>query len=733
MRAAAGGVAVAVLLFGASASLAADLAATTVQGVVVTARKRPETLLSVPESVSVFSAGAISQLDLRSFTDFATKTPDLSFAYGNGATAIGDARTIAIRGVSGPNTTGVYIDETPVPDSLDPHLVDLDRIEVLRGPQGTLYGESSLGGNVKFVSKAASLDEPSAWMEADAGATSHGGSPDLGGQGAGDLVIDPGRAALRISGFWDQDAGYLTRTFPDPSESSVRLSRGDQGAQQSSGGSAALHVRLNEAFEVGLRLIAQDLHDQGFPAAFAPLPAFQPISTLDRAFDLQPYMSDRWLLPSLTLSYQGRGWRIDSSTSGFLRTIRELEDSSAGTAQMLQSMGAVVPSQPYAWRATRKRSQISHETRVSFDGQGPLSGLAGVFLSNAKDAFVIPPISAEGLAASGAWPSDLLWRSDIRDSEQDVALFGEAYLHLRQHVVLTLGARQYWLHQGYHLYADGFVNGGVSDGAPGKNSESGLKAALSWEVPDRTLLYASASKGFRAGGSGQAVIPACQASLQQIGLTEAQAGKYDSDTVWSYEAGAKTQVDGGRLLLTTAAYHLDWNRIQQAVFLPSCAYIITANAGAAAADGGEIELAGELARGLQIRLGLALEDARITKLGDTGQAVGSRVYQAPRETATAALDWRRPLKGQLIAVIGADYSWVGDSVSNNSGGSLQLVRPAYGLLNARLGLRNLTNARPNLGDIGYIGYEQFEPSGLPLPQAVTLPPISARLELRRSF
>jgi outer membrane receptor protein involved in Fe transport len=738
--------AVALLALWPTAACATDPILADVETVMVTARKQPEALSRVPESITVFTAHTISDLDIRTVTDFATETPNLSFAYGNGSTAIGDARTIAIRGISGANTTGIYIDETPVPNSIDPRLVDLDRIEVLRGPQGTLFGESSLGGNVTFVTQTVALDASSLWAETDAGATSHGGSPDLGAQAVGNLVLSPDEAALRVSGFVDQDAGYMTRTYSAPSNPVAMQSRGNQGAQRAYGASTALRVRLTDNLEFGLRLIAQGLHDEGFPAAFAPLPAFTPISTLDWPFDLQPYVSDRWWLPAATITYRGTSWRIDSATSGFQRRIDELEDSSIGTAQVLTAVGAMVPSQPYAWSAVRKRSQISHETRVTFDGDGFLTGTFGVFLSSAGDDFVIPPISTRGLAASGAWPTDLIWRSDIRDTQDDAALFGEAYLRLPERLVLTLGVREYWLRQTYHLYADGFLDGGISDGAPGKNAENGLspKAALSWQADDETELYVSASEGFRAGGSGQAVIPACEASLQQIGLTETSAGKYEPDRVWSYEAGAKSEVDGGRLLLTASAYHLDWSRIQQSVFLPSCAFIITANAGAATSDGGELELASEPVHGLTLRVGVGLENARISKLGDTGQAVGSRVLQVPRVTASFAVSWRHPLGPDMTSFVSTDYGFTGDSLSDNSGAGLTLVRPAYGQLNARIGvdrggtsltlsLRNITGARPNLGDIGYIGYEQFDPTGQPIPQVATLPPFTVRLELRRKF
>ncbi|WP_443750420.1 TonB-dependent receptor [Asticcacaulis solisilvae] len=708
--------------------------------VVVTTRKHPESLLAVPQSVTVFSHRTIDDLGIRAFSDFATQTPNLSFAYGNGATAVGDARTLAIRGVSGAGTTAVYIDQTPVPGSIDPRLLDIDHIEVLKGPQGTLYGEGSLGGSVKVISTAPFLMRPSLDLAAEAGATSGGGSPDAGLSFTDNLVWVPGTLATRLVVFGAHDAGFLKRTVDGH-----RI--GDQGAQSAFGLSATTLYHANDRLDLTFRVMAQRQDDYGFPAAFAPLPAFRPLAQLPRAFDIQPKASDRWFMPSFDLAYRGDGWALSSSTSYFERTIHEVEDSSTGTAQFLAAIGTPLNDQPYVWTSRRTRSQISHETRLTFGAAAGLNGIAGVFYSRGHDDFVIPPVSATGLAGADYWPDDLIWLSDIRDTQSNAALFGELYYPVGRFTV-TLGARQYWLTQTYHLLADGYLDGGLSDGVPGRNTERGVspKAALSYQPSDATQIYVSAAKGFRAGGSGQAVIPQCDASLSQLGLSADQAERYGADTVWSYEAGAKHQLSDPNLLVTGAIYHLDWRDIQQSVFLPSCAFIITANAGAAAANGAEFELAGRLGDRLNVRLGMGYEDARITRAGVSGQAAGARVYQIPRWTATASGTYRWPVGGGAAAFVTGDLAYTGDSVSGNGGGSSDLVRPAYAIVNARFGvrwrvselsldIRNLTDARVNLGDIGYLGYAQYEAAdpAVRRPQVVTLPPLSAVLRFRRSY
>jgi outer membrane receptor protein involved in Fe transport len=219
--------------------------------ITVTARKRDESLATVPVSITVFTGEALENYNIQSFTDYATKTPNVSFSYGGGPTGISDARTVAIRGITGQNlfgtagATGFYIDDTPVPGSVDPRVLDIDNIEVLKGPQGTLFGESSLGGNVRLITKKPNLEKDEFSFTTQAGVTSGGGSADGGGSIVGNLALVQDKLAVRTVLFFNHDAGYLTRTFPDPNSPAVgdpllsapRTSVGNQGAVSTFGGS----------------------------------------------------------------------------------------------------------------------------------------------------------------------------------------------------------------------------------------------------------------------------------------------------------------------------------------------------------------------------------------------------------------------------------------------------------------------------------------------------------------
>jgi iron complex outermembrane receptor protein len=742
--------------------------ATNLDTVVVTARKRDESLAEVPTSITVFTAQTLEAYNIQSFEDYATKTPNISFAYGGGPTGISDARTIAIRGITGQNlfgtggATGFYIDDTPVPGSVDPRVLDIEDIEVLKGPQGTLYGESSLGGNVRLITKKPNLSADDVGYMAQAGMTSGGGSADGGAGVMGNIVLSPDLLALRVVLFENHDAGYLSRTFPiDPTSSAAanpftpapRNSVGNQGAQNTYGGSVAALLKLSDNFEARLRVMYQDTEDHGFPAAFAPLPTYEPAYTLNRAFDVQPDAMDRWALPSLELNYHGNGFSVVSSSSYFYRHNHDLEDSTYGTEQVLTGYYGVagLAAQPYLWDAEHHHNQVTEELRLSFDPIRNLSGTVGAFYSRTRTQFFIPNTYANGLVAAtaantvvGPWANDLLWTSNNPGTENDTSLFGELYYEFLGQFTATLGARQYWLKQNTDFTANGFMNFGSTLSNPQESKQSGLdpKFELAYQANDAAMVYASASKGFRAGGA-QADLPFC--ALPTLPVTDITQLK--SDTLWSYELGTKVQVPKTGVLLSAAAFHIDWKNLQQQVALP-CGSYFDINGGEARINGAELELSGRVTSAFQLRFGLGYEKTDINDPGAlaiVGVVAGTRVLDTPAWTATLGSVYTQPINAQYDGFVSADYSYTGDSVSLvNSGGGALASRPAYSLANLRVGMQhdkselslnihNLGNAKPNLGDIGYIGYAQFNSAGSVIPQAATLQPLTVLLQYRNNF
>ena len=726
-------------------SSAAETRLSEVQEIVVTARKQKESIIDVPESISVLSNDALARLGVRSFSDYATKIPDLSFSYGTGGLGYANSRSIAIRGISGAGTTAVYVDDTPVDEAMDPRVLDVERIEVLKGPQGTLFGQGSLGGAVRIVPQKPILGQTAVSYGASAGATLHGASPDYEASFTANTAPVTDFLAIRVLGFVSHDAGFVTRTYPLPDGS---LGANDnQGAQLSYGGSISALLHFSDRWEVLARVLGQQQQSHGLPVTYAPLPAFEPSSlVMDRAVDIQEFANEHWVMPTLQIDYKGDNWTAVSATSYLDRQVAETEDGTEGTIQASEAFFGYTPEPVVEpWTQTFRTRRLTEELRATVAHGRPISGTFGAYFSNTDTIDFIGPYLMPGLGQSGFYPTDVGWYSAIGGDNKESALFGELYAQPLQNTTVTLGLRKYWLRQRSNYYADGLFNGGTSQ-ASIPNSQNGVspKAAVEYKFNHDTSVYTSAAKGFRAGG-GTTPLPAfCDSDLAAIGLTPESAARYKSDTVWTYELGAKSQLLDRRLLLTGAVYQINWNDIQQTIFLPTCGYTFTSNAGAARSRGAELELAGQVLTGLDVRVGVGYDNARITAQGRSSQTVGSPVREVPKVTATAAGTYAFGLTASLDGFVSADYSYIGSSLSSISSLTSPLSRPSYSILNLRVGVRhdhdelsffanNLTDERANLGDINPVSYVRHDDQGNILPRVAVSRPRTLGLRYSHSY
>src|SRR6185437_11184858 len=293
--------------------------------------------------------------------------------------------------------------------------------------------------------------------------------------------------------------------------------------------------------------------------------------------------------------------------------------------------------------------------------------------------------------------------------QEDKSVFGEFYYKFLEKFNLTLGARQYWLAQHSNTDSGGFQDFSEFNARPpGSNSESGLnpKVGLSYQATDATMVYASASKGFRAGSDTGPVSLRCTAP----GLTANDIEHVKADTVWSYEVGTKVQLANPGLLLSAAAFHIDWQNPQQQVALPCGAYF-QINGQAATIDGGEFDISGHLTRSLSVRMGAGYEKTDVTRPGAliyAGVQPGSRIAGTPAFNASMSGAYTCDLIKDIQGFVSADYSYAGNSVSTlvGSGNREVATRPAYSLVNMRFGVQreqmevslnihNITNAKPN--------------------------------------
>jgi outer membrane receptor protein involved in Fe transport len=580
-----------------------------------------------------------------------------------------------------------------------------------------------------------------------AGATSRGGTPDYGGSVIGNFVVVPDLLAVRAAVFDNYDEGFLTRTYPAASGSGTSSSP-HEGAIRTYGGSFTGLLKLTDRFDVTLRFLTQEQGFDGLREAYAPLPGFTPVYTLDRSTNTPESAATHFGLASVDLHYRGDNFTLTSATSYYYNRNQELENGTEGTDEFFAGYGATLPpTSAIPVSQFTNASQITEEVRLSATLSSSISFITGLYYSHEFVDYGLPDVEVDGLAATGFYPNDQLVLYDSRTLNSSSAAFGELYYKFLDKFTLTLGGRYFYLEQRTRAQGDGFFEGGPTDTGEEKSSQSGFspKAALSYAITEESSVYALFSKGFRPGGPQAPVTGLCLPGLTAEGLPN---GAYKSDTVSNYELGAKSALFGGRAYVTAAAFQMNWNDIQQNIVLP-CGAGIRANTGDGRIRGGELELNGHVVGGLELRVGLGAESATITSAGFAAIPVGERIFQVPRINGTAGFVYTFGDVSGLSPYVSVDYNYVGNRLSaNNSPENTPLVEPAYSVLNARLGIRagrseltlyanNALNEKANLGDVQQIAFPQtIQNAGgqtVPYLEVAVMPPVQVGLQFRQRF
>jgi outer membrane receptor protein involved in Fe transport len=732
--------------------------------ITVTAQKRSESVQNVPMSITTFGAVALAQKDVNSFFDYATKVPNLAFApTGDG---VGTARTVSIRGVSGNNVTSFYIDDTPLPDSIDPRVLDLDHIEVLRGPQGTLYGARSMGGLVRTVTKSPDLEEFTATVHGGTSDTARTNQPNYVADAVLNIPLVRDVAALRVSAFDDYEAGYFKRSYcTNPAAAmnqtctplaTTGITTADNvGALDTSGFTAALTIKPTESLTITPKLMLQRAGYNGFPmadyptdtangigypvptpATGAPTPQRMVPSSFTQArwFDVPEGGFDDWGLTSLTVHWKSDLGELVSSSSYFSRKVLETEDETDFVYAAITS-GAGGSPEPSGISEEKDYQEFVQEVRFVSQLKGPVQFVAGAFYSDTHGrlpfAAYYPPATAPGLDATLLGPGggeltpgypNAVFAQDFHTDIKEPAVFGEVSYTPIDPLKLTAGLRWYQVKNSSEGYELGLATGGgpAVVSPPATTTESGVnpKFEADYHLTPDHMIYANVAKGYRPGGivpivpSGEAgTATDCTAALKAVdpNINISQTRTYQSDSLWNYELGTKTEWFDHRLSVDAAAFYIKWKNIQQEILL-SCGFQYTANAGAAVSKGGELELRARPTDPLELSLGLGYQDAKITQASiESPQAVGSPIYQVPDWTGNGSVQYTTQLTGEWKMVSNVDYSYIGRSFSGNNDPSEPRLRPAYRLVNAHLGFdrggfeialvgKNLANEVANLGD-----------------------------------
>jgi outer membrane receptor protein involved in Fe transport len=688
--------------------------------VVVTADKREEAIGAVPISVAVLSADQLDAMGVKNISDIASLTPGLQFNFESDF-GPGVLTNIAIRGIStgtGSPTIGIYVDDVPIQASLNvfrnayPLTFDLARVEVLRGPQGTLFGTSALNGAIRYITNDASVSEFSGLSRLEVAGTQQGGTRvEVGAAGGGPIV--PDLLGGRISAWYQSDGGYIDRI--DPFDNATI----DKDANRSTSRAVRLGFDL-EPTET-LRIVpsvayqAVDLHDS--PAFYTPL------SNPDRGLFLsgkllrQPYQ-DTFTLSSLKIQQRFANLELTGVTAYFDRTATAIYDeTNSACVQYFGSCGNPLgPAYPSSYLQAvpdvlaQQQSAFSQELRLaSTASDARVSWVAGLFYwrthqNGTADAYAITAPTTPGIYSA------------TRYFAGEISAFGQVYWTPFARWRIGIGARRGWVRGDSTGFQTGFATAGPQSSQTVGTFQP-LPATprfdLSYNAEGLNMLYIAVAKGARAGGDN---------NTARCDDTEVPAS-FGSDAIWNYELGAKDLLFDRRLQITTSVFVIRWDGIQESI-ADDCNNHFTTNAGAATSSGFDLAADALLTEQLRLHLALGLTDAHYDRtvftiggqvVADRGTAIGALPSVPSPWSGTVSAQYRRPLTPDVVGYMAADdifashnpgpftendpratsYSpgFRADPATNRLNLRLGLIRSS---LDIRLSLDNVLNSAPIL-------------------------------------
>jgi len=689
--------------------------------VVVTGTRRGDvTVKDIPLSITAFSGETLERNGVTSLADLRKLDPSINIQ------SFGATQTkIVLRGIDSNvgATTALYLDESAVLGGIGSNILgdgkpgirlhDIDHVEVLKGPQGTLFGTSSMSGTLRVISNKPVFDK----FE---GSVEFGGASIKSGKGLYDgtmtlnapLVED--RLALRVTGWLETGGGYIDQTL----KNGTALS--DNNNQFVRGGRAELLFQVTPRFS----LLASATHQQAnvdgtqaFTQTAGPYTNTSPTVEVYR---------DKYDLFSLTGDYDLGFGSLVANGSYSKQNILSTKDSTPTNASfgVNQSLSFV----PRIWF-----KDYNGELRFSSKFAGPLQIVAGgyyehsdnLYQTNAIQAptgyapcFSYDECKADGLAKAGRGNSVYEFGTNSQRVIDQYAFYAQADYSLLRTVTATLGIRYFSadIHDvitNLQTVFPDFVFGNVttpsvSGDNKGRNSKTSYNAALLWKASESISLYARAASGFRLGGVNTATSLA-----QAAGVTF--PGTYKPDSLWSYEVGIKGYALDHRLFFDLTGYHIDWSN-QQLSAVSAGAFAYTINAGKTSSNGVEFNATLKPVGGFSVSGAITYVDAKLDQAlpaavvaaGTIGNK-GDRVPLTPRWTGSATAEYETPLTDRLTGFVQGNVTYHGDSYSSfNRATTFDTYLPSYTLVGAKIGVRgtgweadiygeNLGNAVPYLG------------------------------------
>tara|TARA_A100001391_G_scaffold7621_9_gene5052 strand:- start:2375 stop:4675 length:2301 start_codon:yes stop_codon:yes gene_type:complete len=651
--------------------------------IVVTASRRETNLSDVPVSVTAFSQSSMDEQSIREIDDIARSTPGVNFGRG-----FGNGNSISIRGLggSGASTTGIYIDDTPIHTrtlnfgayNTYPLIFDLERVEVLRGPQGTLFGAGSEGGTLRFITPSPSLYDTSVYGRAELSAVRGGDVNYEGGVAYGTPIID-GKVGLRVSGWFQHRGGWIDR-LDKPSGEIV-----DENINftESKAVKVDLKIAPTERLTITPSFYFQERRIEDNGQIWDELSDVEN-GVFNTAIAVDQPATDRFKLFALKAEYDFDSFSIFSNTSYFDRYETANYDYSTLIPSYFVGLSfddRFPNHQAFAYFLDRQKV-FTQELRIqSNDGDSPFTWLVGGFYNHARQTAyediidrdfdrlieTLRGVTVEQFFGQPVMSGDRIFTQDDSALDEQYAVFGEASYRFLDQLTVTVGGRYGKSEASLDNYATGPFNGGRTTSVSGEGSDTSFdpKVSVAWEPSMDTMIYATVSKGSRPGGVNQQipyVDGICKEDLDRNGGPA--PGAYGQDTVWSYEVGAKGSAAGGAVFFAGSAYYLQWKDKQQGRFACGLSYID--NSGEAISKGFDLSLNVRPAHGVSLGLAVAYTDAYFSQgiavINDAGEEIvsiaegDSLVSQPWTVVANAQYDFAI---GSSDAYIRGDYQYQG--------------------------------------------------------------------------
>ncbi|MGI9246413.1 MAG: TonB-dependent receptor, partial [Steroidobacteraceae bacterium] len=645
--------------------------------IIVTAQKKEERLSETPVSITALSGETLERLGATQFRDFAPGIPGLSFTTGG----VGQTQ-INLRGVStGSNispTVGIYVDEVPYGSStafaasaslaLDVGLFDVDRVEILRGPQGTLYGASTMGGLLKYVSVMPDTKNFSGTARAGLSNTSHGGvSYDMAS--AVNLPVLDDKAALRLSGFYSHDGGYIDNR---------ELGQEDVNQAYVYGGRGDFLWQASDRFSVRIALYAQNISRDGSNAADFNLATGKPIAgDLDQFVALPEPFDQQYRLASATVKYKFDFAELTAVSSYQTVDVGSFLDATDFyvplLSPLLNAFFGIDTLNTTGVDYGFTTDKFAQELRLASEGER-FDWLVGAFYTyensnnkQAVDAYLVDGTPLPINLGFVRIPSDY----------EEIAGFGALTWHVTSTLDLEGGLRY-----AHNSQTTEQIGGGLLLGSNPKRDTSEdpvtYLAGLRYLPNENLRAYLRIATGYRPGG------PNVVANDPATGLPLADP-TFDSDSLTSYEAGVKMSSAGQRYSVDAAIYQIDWDDLQINVVRNGIG--VAGNAGTARSRGAELTLTARPVDPLTLVGAFGYTDAKLTEDSpDLGAQNGDPLPGTPEYTVALAADYAFTLGGHGASA-GASWRYIDDRVSGyRSGGYPQYDLPSYDVIDLRAGV-----------------------------------------------